>query len=196
MLKVIIVAILLASISCDPTPKPDDKPNKPVSIGEQIKVLIAQIPKLEELIKQNNIMKKTSEVVERITSTGYSKYVQSSEFQRLDQLDEEFYGDFLTDFLNGLGIFGKLLDSFKQALMTVLDTDGDWKVFKFIFSDKKDKVNDGGLGFILIIVQRIKSKKEINFISTKTTTQFKMFPDLVIIKKIVKLIVIILLDNC
>jgi len=182
MFKVLIISILfvLSTIIATNTPI---TPKEPISLFQQVKLLVAQIPKLEEKIKMNNISKKTTEVVEKITSTGYSKFVQSSEFQRLDQLDVQFYDDFLTDFLNGLGIFGKLLESFKQALLTLLETDGEWKVFKFIFSDKKDKVNDGALGFILIIAQKLKG--DINFISTKTTTQFKMFPDLVIIKKIV-----------
>ena len=43
---------------------------------------------------------------------------------------------------------------------------------------------EGALGYIMIIAQRIKADKQINFVSIKTSTQFKMFPDLVIIKKV------------
>jgi hypothetical protein len=64
-----------------------------------------------------------------------------------------------------------------------MQTDNEWIPFKFIFSDKKSGSMDGGLGFMFILVQRIKANKEINFISSKTASSFKMFPDLVVIKR-------------
>ncbi len=174
MLKALLITLLLAFSS--------STVKKPMELKEQVQILMAKVPELEKEIKKNNEAKKTTEVVERITSKGYKKFIQSSEFQRLDELMGEYYEEFLIDFLESHGIAGKLFKEFKAALMTVLESDGEWKVFKFIFSDKKFKSDGGKLGYMLILVQLLKTN-EINFISIKTASEFEMFPDIVIIKK-------------
>jgi len=176
MLKVILLTILFTFSFCQ-------EKQKEMSLYEQIKILTSKIAELEKEIAKNNIEKKTTTEVSRITSSGYSNLLQKSEFQRLDDLESQFYGEFLDDFLESQGIIGKLKDEFKKALLTVSQEPVKiWKVFKFIFSDKKSKSMEGALGYLLIIAQKT-PQGNINFVSTKVSSTFKMFPDLVIIKE-------------
>lgn len=179
MIKVILILALSTTMAYAADTK---KPLKIQPVERQVSLLLSQAKKLEKQTEENISNNKTSVEVTKVTSEGYSAFIQSSEFQRLDELEEEYYVDFLADFLDSQGIAGKPLIEMKKALTEVLNTNGEWKVYKLIFADKTNKKFDGALGFLYCLVQNDKKNRLLNFVSIKTSTQFKKFPDLIIIR--------------